>query len=73
MVKFQDLDPLSLDMRTVTRTGSNSKLLGVYSDPSPYSFQACVVVGSVFGLNCKVCSANSNSISLGAREPWGLK
>lgn len=60
-------------MRTVTRTGSNSKLLGLHSDPSPYSFQACVVVGSAFGLNCKVCSANSNSISLGAREPWGLK
>lgn len=32
-----------------------------------------MAVGSVFGLNYDVCSANSNSISLGAQEPWGLK
>lgn len=60
---------VTLDMRAVTRAGSNSKLVGQSSDPSLRSFQVC----GVFGLNCKVCSANSNSISLGAREPWGLK
>lgn len=74
VVKIQDLKPLSLWIwEQWQKQEVTLKLLGKSSDPSPHSSQVCAVVGSVFGLNRKVCSANSNSISLGAREPWGLK
>lgn len=57
----------------VTRRGSNSRLLKHISDLLPHSFQVCTVAGCLLCLNWNVCSTNSNSISLGAQEPWGLK
>lgn len=60
-----------LDTWEVTKRGNNCRLLKYSFDQLPHSFQVCMVAGGLRALN--VCSANSNSISLGAQEPWGLK
>lgn len=56
-----------------TRNGSHCRLLRHSSDLLPHSFQVCTVAGSLFGLNCNVCSTNSILYPWERWSPLGLK